>query len=68
MRLLNTVERKVLEDGTLGLPVKTFTIDILKSEPMFMVDLGLASAEPVPETVQIQGYSLKDAKKRAGIQ
>jgi hypothetical protein len=66
MELLNTVEQKVLADGSKGLPVRTFTIEILTNPPVFMVELGLAKVER--KTVQIQGYSLKDAKKRAGIE
>lgn len=65
MELLNQVERKILPDGTLGLPVKTFTIEIVTNPPIYMIELGLAKVER--KTVQIQGYSLKDAKKRAGI-
>lgn len=65
MELLNKVERVVLKDGSLGLPVKTFTVEVITNPPMFMVDLGLAEVER--KTVQIQGYTLKDAKKRAGI-
>ena len=65
MEMLNQVERKVLPDGTLGMPVKTFTIEILTNPPIYMVELGLAKVER--KTVQIQCYSLKDAKKRAGI-
>jgi hypothetical protein len=65
MELMNTVERKVLADGSLGLPVKTFTVDIITNPPVFMIELGLAKVER--KKVKIQGYSLKDAKKRAGI-
>ena len=65
MEILNQGERKVLPDGTLGLPVKTFTIEILTNPPIYMIELGLAQVER--KAVQIQGYSLKDAKKRAGI-
>lgn len=66
MELMNQVQRQVLADGSLGLPVKTFTVEILTNPPVFMIELGLAKVER--KTVQIQGYSLKDAKKRAGIQ
>lgn len=65
MELLNEVKQVVLADGSKGLPVKTFTIEIMTNPPMYMIQLGLAQVER--KTVQIQGFSLKDAKKRAGI-
>jgi hypothetical protein len=64
MELLNTVDQMTLVDGK-GLPVKTFTIEIISNPPVYMIELGLAKVER--KTVRIQGYSLKDAKKRAGI-
>ena len=65
MEFLNKVERKVLPDGSLGLPVRTYTVDILTNPPLVEIVLGIAKVEH--KCVQIQGYSLKDAKKRAGI-
>lgn len=65
MEMLNKVERKSLPDGSLGLPVNTYTVDILTNPPTVEIILGIAKVEH--KRVQIQGYSLNDAKKRAGI-
>lgn len=44
----------------------TYRIEIVTNPPMVMIDLGLAKVER--KTVTITGYSLADAKRRAGIQ
>ena len=40
MEFLNKVERKVLPDGSLGLPVRTYTVDILTNPPNVEIVLG----------------------------
>jgi hypothetical protein len=66
MTQLNTVTPVTLSDGRIELPVKTFTVEVLINPPCYLIALGLAKMER--KSVQIQGYTLKDAKKRAGIE
>jgi hypothetical protein len=47
------------------LRMRTFTVDVLTNPPMFMVALGLL--QPERKQMKIRGYTLKDAKRRAGI-
>jgi hypothetical protein len=47
------------------LKMQTYTVEVLTNPPCYMIALGLAKVER--KTMQIQGYTLKDAKKRAGI-
>ena len=48
------------------LKMQTYTVEVLVNPPCYMITLGLAKMER--KTMQIQGYTLKDAKKRAGIE
>lgn len=48
------------------LRMRTFTVDVLTTPPMFMVALGLL--QPERKQMTIRGYTLKDAKRRAGIE
>jgi hypothetical protein len=48
------------------LKMKQFTVTVLVNPPIYMIELGLAKVER--KTVTIIGYSLKDAKRRAGIE
>lgn len=48
------------------LPMKRFTVHIITNPPMFEIAAGVSRVER--RTVVIEGYSLKDAKNRAGIQ
>lgn len=46
--------------------MKSFTVRVLVVQPIFMLELGLASNRYEKRT--ISGYDLEDAKRRAGIQ
>lgn len=46
--------------------MKTYTVTVLVVPPSYEILLGVAKIEH--KTIQIQGTSLADAKKRAGIQ
>lgn len=48
------------------LKMREFRITVLHNPPVYMINLGLDSVRE--ETITIKGYTLKDAKKRAGIQ
>jgi hypothetical protein len=48
------------------LKMQTYTVEVLTNPPCYMIALGLAKVER--KSVQIQGYTLKDAKKRVGIE
>ena len=47
------------------LKMREFEIDVLVVQPIYLEQLGLAKTEW--ERRKIQGYTLEDAKKRAGI-
>ena len=49
-----------------GLKMKTFTVRVAVVPTM--VEVKLFGAKVKYETRKIEGYTLKDAKKRAGIQ
>jgi hypothetical protein len=64
-----------LQKGTLAyklamkrgeLPMKSFTVNVLTNPPIFEIRAGISKVER--KTIVIQGYSLSDAKDRAGIQ
>lgn len=48
------------------LKMRKFKVPILTNPPVYEIALGLAKVER--KTVEIEGYTLKDAMKRAGIQ
>jgi hypothetical protein len=48
------------------LTMREFTVTITVINPLYMVELGLAPAME-RKTMTIQGYTLEDAKRRAGI-
>jgi hypothetical protein len=48
------------------LKLREFTVKVLIVPPIFLERLGIAQTRT--ETRIIQGYTLKDAKRRAGIQ
>lgn len=54
------------DGGQVMLRMRTFTVDVLTTPPMFMVALGLL--QPERKQMTIRGYTLKDAKRRAGIE
>jgi len=50
----------------MGLEMKQFTVTVLVNPPIYMIELGLAEVER--KTMTITGYTLKDAKRKAGIE
>ncbi len=60
-----TLAQKLAEQrGTA--PMNIYKVHVLVNPPMYLVKMGLAQADE-RRTIEIQGYSLQDAKNRAGI-
>ena len=50
----------------MALGMKAFAVDVVTNPPIFMIQLGLLKVER--KRITIHGYTLKDAKRRAGIE
>ena len=48
------------------LKMKAYTITVWHNPPRYMIELGIDNVRQ--ETIVIHGYTLKDAKRRAGIE
>lgn len=48
------------------LTMRDFKVTVIEVPPM--IEVKLFGARPIRKTVTIKGYTLKDAKRRAGIQ
>jgi hypothetical protein len=46
--------------------LRKFVVNIITNPPLYMIELGLAQVEY--KQVEITGYSLSDAKERAGVE
>ena len=48
------------------LPMREYRVEIITNPPVYEIQAGVSKVER--KTVVVKGYSLKDAKQRAGIE
>lgn len=59
------IQKTFLKDGSPGLPLCEFKIKVLVVPPNHEIELGISKVHY--EYKNIRGYSLNDAKRKAGI-
>lgn len=59
------VNKTYLMDGSEGLPLREYKVRVLIVPPNYEIALGISQVREELKT--IKGYSLKDAKRKAGI-